>query len=347
MKSNVRLIVIGCFPLLVALQSAMLEAKDVDSSEQGSETLADLYLKGRSHFHLKEYAEAAEAFRRVIELSPRHEYHLDVGECEYLRGRFDLAMEEFEIFREGAGKNMADDARALVDKVFKEGALKVGYLNFTETESFEVWIDGEHRGNTPLSKPIIVMSGKHDIVFKQNGQPVSDTKVTLLSGATIDIVRPEPQPEPQSEATPLEQPQKDENDLNTQTPVDEGILAPKPKKLSPLKIAGFATVGLGGALLVASAITGKMANSKADRLDDKCSLVNQPCDTKYEDINTKGESLKKANIALFIAGTAATVTGVVLAVVGIKRSRSGEKITLKTSPVVGANTAGWVVEGRF
>ena len=110
-----------------------------------------------------------------------------------------------------------------------------------------------------------------------------------------------------------------------------------------LRVAGIVLASVGGAGLLAAAITGKLAATKGDDLTD-ASMKSKVFDPNLE---SSGKMLDKVAIISAIAGGAAVVTGAILIIVsasggGGGASSSGERASARR-PVVGPMLGGGVL----
>jgi serine/threonine protein kinase len=64
---------------------------------------------------------------------------------------------------------------------------KAGFLNCTVTPWAEVYVDEQHKGTTPLEKPILLSAGKHHVRFKNTSFVDVIREVTIKSKDTISL----------------------------------------------------------------------------------------------------------------------------------------------------------------
>lgn len=295
-----------------------------------------IYDKGVELYGQERYGEAAEAFRELVKERPTHQYYYNIGECEYMRQRFDLAKESFETFLKEGGHKTNQKRRAYAEDVLEKITPKIAYVSIDEGANFEVWIDDERRGITP-TKPIVVMPGDRIVVLKRDGEEALRTKVTVERGDTAEV---KIQKTETSTAPPP--PQEPVPETETATTSLQGEPRP-PKEVSPLKVSGISMIGVGGAVLIAGAITGGLSHKKSIQLDSNCPDRDN-CDISNQGLKDSGQSLELATNGLIAAGAMITTVGVVLTIIG---HRKGKKENLSASPVVNGTNAGLIVHGRF
>ena len=287
--------------------------------------------------------------------SPRFQFYYNIGECEYLRNRYDLALEAFETYLEKGGEKISAEDRAHAEHVIQESAAIIGRLNVTGEGTFEIWVDGEDRGKTPLSGLIPLMPGKHTVAFMINGNTIGEQAVSIGEGATVEVTIPKNR----NASVPIQPPaQPDAKDAELKSnsfqkkPVDGGTEIQKSdsvsteRRKSPMMTTGFILAGIGGATIAASLVTGKLALSKANRLEDNCD-GQKDCDESNKNLHDRAASLAIATNILLTTGSALAITGVVMAIVGHRKSTSNEKLAVQTTPLLGQSLMGIVIQGSF
>ena len=313
------------------------------------QTLPALYAKGITHYKRGEYKQAAAAFRELVALSPRYQYYYDIGECEYLRKRYDLAIEAFEIFQKNAGNHIDTESREFIDKVLEESRSSVGYLDIKENTPLEVWVDDEHRGETPLISPLILMVGNHRVAFKQNGQIVAQNDIDIHQGKAFQIDEVNTgQPAPTENTTNRFDPNQknvppSETEFSTTTPAPYDSL---PQKNVPIVGVGITIITSGGLALTAAGITGVMALHKSNQLEENCPDP-KACDSSNQSLQQSGQSLKTATIVLATSGAVLATTGVILVLHGSKQKKTDPRAEVTAIPLIGQSALGVVLQGVF
>ena len=100
----------------------------------------------------------------------------------------------------------------------------------------------------------------------------------------------------------------------------------------------------GGAVLLASVITGSLALSTSSKLDAKC--PDKQCSSQADlDLRDRAKGLKIATDVLWSIGAVTAALGVFFV---IRAAKSDERVSDVTiSPEVADGQGGFVVEGRF
>lgn len=314
------------------------------SAADNTKEMKAVYDRGVSLYEQKKYAEAGHAFRELVEGTEDPKYYYNVGECEYLRQRFDLAKEAFEIFLARAGDAVNKERRAYAEEVIQKVTPVLGHLKVDDKPDLEVWVDDEHRTSTPTDKPIIVMSGEHIVVLKEDGEPVFEGKIIVEREGVSVVKRTESEPTEDMSSPPSSSEQPSSQPATQGIPNDINEEASK----EPIKPVGFGMLGVGVAMLTGGVITGSLALSKEESLKDKCP-TKTGCSEQDKKIHDSGRRLATAASVLLPIGGAFAIVGVVLATVGYKReSRQEHKtVSIKIDPLLDSYTAGVAVSGRF
>ncbi|MBN2715013.1 MAG: tetratricopeptide repeat protein [Deltaproteobacteria bacterium] len=310
-----------------------------------------LYDHGVALYQLEKYAEAALVFRELVAQSPRFQFYFNIGECEYLRKRYDLALEAFETYLDTGGDKISDEDRAHAEEVIRESAAITGRLDVTGEDSCEIWVDGEFRGKAPFPRLMPLMPGEHTVVCMNNSEQIEEKQVSVVEGETVEIafcVSNEVKPAEPDVAANIDSRAATGTDESASTgSAAEHVGSPSVKrKKSPLITTGLVLAGIGSATLVASLITGNFALSKSDRLAQNCDNE-KLCEDSNKDLYEDADTLTKTTNILLATGAALTVTGVVMAIMGRKKQESREKIAVKTTPLIGKKMQGIVIQGGF
>ncbi|MBN2530187.1 MAG: tetratricopeptide repeat protein [Deltaproteobacteria bacterium] len=323
--------------LILAMQSSHLNAAKSNTNNK-KEAMKKLYYDGVDLYEKQQYQEAAQAFKDLIDLSHHFAYYFNLAECEYARDRLDLALEAFEIYLNKMGDTVTPERRAHAEKVIKEAKASVGYINIEEADTLAVWIDNEHRSDTPLPKPIALLAGQHNVTLNQSDNELYKIDVTVTIGEIVQIQRPIVQSDEKQE-----QPAEPSPSSLKAEPVSD---VPIKSKASLLKLTGITTTGVGVALLVSSMVTGKLAVSRSDELAENCNHQ-KLCEDDNKNVQAEADKLIKTTNILLVSGALLTVTGVILTITGHKKNKSREKIAVTTDPKISISMLGVSLQGIF
>ena len=187
-------------------------------------------------------------------------------------------------------------------------------------------------------------AGKLNMIkIEQEGEIILEREVRVGSGRSIKVDALTSQA---SELPPNDQPQADEEH---QTPASEeaGVVpTDSPKTPDKLKIGGWILVGVGGAALVGSAVTGGMAMKLDGELEDACPDLD--CAPNRHDDVDKLRRLSVASDVMTGVGAATLAAGVVMVVVSMVRGKSeSEESNIAVTPVATTDWLGFVIRREF
>lgn len=130
----------------------------------------------------------------------------------------------------------------------------------------------------------------------------------------------EPAPAPQAAPAPIPTPPAAEpSPAAESTGEPAATTTPEPEYDEPAaegtNLVPFIVMGVGGAMVVGSLVTGAMASSAQSELEDKCP-ERTGCDASLQDTQSRGETLALVTDVLLFGGIAVAGTGVVLFFLG-------------------------------
>jgi Ca2+/Na+ antiporter len=340
--------------LLFLLAFILLPIRSFADEKDEADTLEN---HGMALYQQELYDEAVRAFRQLLKLRPNQQVYFNIGQCEFMRQRFDLALEAFTVYLSGDREKIAKKRLEYTEKVVEKITPLVGTLDIRGESPLEVWIDDELRCSIPLSSPLHVLEGEHRLAFKKDGEIVQTETYAVKPGETITIQAPEvaleptPTPAPVVEPVPKEPPNEIDEDTSESTPEEPVVKLPPKSAKSPLTTIGLLTASLGGAALVAGIVTGSKALSKDSQLAEKCPNIEKICSESNRDLANSTIALGTAATVLIPIGGVAVVTGVTLAIIGQKKNaeqRESREIGIwRVEPYSSRSGAGIMIKGRF
>ena len=298
------------------------------------------------------YDEAARAFRRLLKIRPSRQVYFNIGQCEFMRKRFDLALESFNIYLEKDRNKISRKRLQYTEKVVSEIAPLVGSFDVQGETPLEVWIDDELRGNTPVDGAIYVLEGEHRLSFKKDGEVVSVDTYAVLPGDTISVQVPiivhqqtvKTLPESPLQTNPRERPTERERHLSTvATPPSSPDYV-----YSPIKNIGIIVTSIGGGAIITGGVMGGMALANDRKLKDRCPDKEQVCMSSNLALSNMVMSFGTAANVLLPLGAAVAITGVTLFVVGRRKERKqdGDLSAWRIAPYAAGTEMGiWFQQG--
>lgn len=337
MKNRVNLMMlcgVAAATLLVVEDAASAEVDD-GTATGGNETAAvEKFNEGTQLFHDRDYDGAAAAFRSAHALRPNWKLLYNIGQSDAAAKRYGPALEAFEKYLVMGGDDIETGRR---DEVLEEiGKFRkiVGAVEIQGDKDLVITVDDLERGTTPLSGPVLVAAGiEHRFRALRNGEVVFEQTLRVTGEEKTLLRIPEqttvPTPEPVEAAAP------------TDEKIPPAPAAPKGDGDTPgrsLKAAGWATLGVGAAVLVAGAVTGGMSLSLENELAPDC--AENGCPPGKTSDRDRMDQFALATDVLIGAGAAVAATGIVLLVLGIHKNKTSvETTTVKVAPCLSPQLA--------
>lgn len=323
----------------LAPTSALAQVSDADKA-----TARDLTVEGISLLEKRDYAAAADRFKRADSLFHAPTILLGLARAYVGLGKLLAAQEAYSrVTHEPVPANASAAFTNAIADAHKELAALAPrvpgvVIQVKGPAEPQVTLDGAPVPVAALGVKRPVDPGQHVVKVLAPGFSPAEAAFTVAEGkigsVTVEL-KPgaggPPAPPPIGPAQPV-----------TPTPIEPPPSEPDKPASSTQKTLGFVGIGVGAAGLVMGAVTGGLALSKRSALLEKCpdghcpkgsEAANQSAIDGY---NTMGT----VSTVGFIAGGALAVTGVVLLVTAPKARRTG-----LVSPVIGVGYLG--AEGKF
>ena len=300
--------------VLLMTMSGQLVAGEQEEAKKAFGRGAALYKENR-------FAEAGDEFRKAYQLRPSWKILFNIGQCSAAAKEYGLALEAFESYLSQGGDEVPKEKRMDVIEEMRILREMVGYLTVVGPDGASVVVDGRVRGTLPLPGPVPIGTGvNHDLEIRDDNAVLVQRTIRVNSGKTLNMDTNETEnPSPVPPTSPTEQVVAD---VDEHAPEEAVITEDRTK---PLRIAGWATAGLGVGALAAMAVTGVKTYS-----------INQDKNPKEND---KLYNYQLATNILVGVGSTLTVAGatmLVVAYVSRKRSKENKETSsaLMVTPVI-------------
>ena len=157
-----------------------------------------LYKKAQSAFEAGDFEQARGLFLQANAIQPRAEIALGLGQTEFELKRYRDCAEHLDFAIHNLGPNVSEAVFAQAKRALAEAKAQVAVLNVaTQRNGAEITVDGKPVGTAPLSLPVYLEPGAHEIAahLGQNGitRPVamqageeSSINLTFASQGTQD-----------------------------------------------------------------------------------------------------------------------------------------------------------------
>ncbi len=282
-----------------------------------------LLSEGASLYDKGDYTGALEKFHAAYATFSSAKIWFNIGQANRDLDRPLDAIEAFQKFLDGALDASAED-RADAQASVMEIRKRLGQLTIVcGTAGAEITVDGKVVGAAPLSKPIWVVPGAHQVLATQTGAPLAvesasvgaggNTTVVLGGAASAASAPPpvapavvaEPAPPTSAAAAPA---------------VEIATTPPPPETSQGWWLGRKWTWAAGGAAVLfagTAAVIGGLAQSRLNDLKKSCgkdSPNGQGCDPG--DIDSLQTRMTAANVFWGLAGAAAVTAGILFFVEG-------------------------------
>lgn len=322
----------GTAVLVLTMQICPAAAENVDAAAVTAfDEAVGLFADGK-------YKEAGDGFRKAYRLKPSWKILYNIGQADTAGKRYGLALDAFERYLVEGGDEVTVERQNEVRKEIERLRGMVGYVKITAPTGAEISIDGVVRGTAPLNMELpVTASVELTIIARVDNRVTAEQHAKVIGGRTLVVDL-----KSGTEGADAGSQSGNRPDETAATGPSDSPAMPAQtnrKKSAPLKMWGWASVGLGGAALIAGGITGGIALSKNSELKKKCE--SSGCyGTEYDSLDTR-DALAVSSTVLLAAGGAIAVTGLVLLIVGHKGEAASPPVSLMPSP------GGVVIEGRF
>jgi hypothetical protein len=241
-----------------------------------------------------EYAAAATKYEEAYDFSKDPRLLFNIAACERSLRRYARMGAYLRRFKEESGEHISNDDRRIVDDAL--AALKdyVGSVAVTiDTPGARVSVDGDAAGTTPLSAPLVLDLGKHNISVRADGGKDAEQEVNVTAGSTITVTFTLALP---ANAANAAVPEK----ASPEPPPTESMHG---RGYGPLVFVGFGLAGVG---LLTGSLMGALAISHASSVASACQGTVCPpsIDGDLRDARTFGNV---STIAFAAAGVGAGV----------------------------------------
>jgi hypothetical protein len=264
------------------------------------------FLAAHEDYAAKRYAEALPLFRDALELSNSPNARLYVARCLRELGMIVDAYEQMHLaVRKATAMARSEDkytptrnAAAAELAQLDEQVAKVVIALHDPPPGARVTINGAELESARVGMPVAVAPGKVIVEATAPGREPIRRELSVVGAATASLTLA-------FDAAPAP------------TPDDSAAQPQSGSDIGAVRIAGFAVAGLGVAALVAFAVTGSMASSKFDEVDETCG--GQRCTDAQPQTDAQideGKMLATVANAMLGVGAGLAVAGTLMIIFG-------------------------------
>jgi len=313
----------------------------------------DLGQQGYAAMDARDYAKAADLFRRADALFHAPTIMVGLARAEVHLGRYVEAAEHYRrVVLEGAPPGAPLPIRDAVDAAKKELADAEAHrskvtINVKGPDQPSVAVDGAPVSAAALGVERLVNPGQHSLHVTANGWKDADENFTVADGGSAQVTV---QMEAAAAAAPA--PATPATAPTQVTPPSGADQAPPPDTTpssgGSLKTLGWIGIGVGGAGIVLGAVTGGLAAGKKSTASGS-PCASGPCApsdlTTYQSNRDGYYTMGTISTIGFIAGAVLAAGGAALLIFGPRGEAPPAASTAWVSPFVGPGSAG--VTGGF
>lgn len=261
-----------------------------------------LFREGQAAYDTGDYATAAQRWEQAYALDARPALQYNLAQAYERLGDLTRAVGAYRLYIDTAPPDASELATARARRVSLEQRLAATAILLSGgPEGATVLIDDEDRGRLPHPDPFRIAPGSHRIVVRAEGHQDFVANVAVTGGQTVTVA------------------------------VDSAHAGGG----GGISTVGIVVTAVGGATLIAGAITGALALS---------TVQSAPSDVGPEADQARGLAL--ATDVLIPVGAVAAATGVVLMLV-LDGDGGGEPGATAVLPSIGPGHAGILVQGSF
>lgn len=291
---HLALLAVLAAPALAAAQPASPQPAQPPPPAQAEEGKAR-FQRGVQLFKEGDFRSALVEFRRAYDLSRNYKVLYNIGQTEFEIADYASAQRSFQRYLAEGGAEIDAARRAQVEEDLKKLAARVAKIQITSNvEGAEVLVDDVPVGKTPLHEPVLVSIGRRKVTLLKGGV-ISPARFVELAGGDVGNVSIE-LAEPK--AGPIADPQP---------------LPPPPPPPPPSRTGLWVCLGVTGALVAGTAVSGGLALGARSDAQDKLNTLG----AKAADIEAAHSKASKLALTADILGGAAIAMGVVSVVVGV------------------------------
>ncbi|MFT3925722.1 MAG: hypothetical protein QM778_24485 [Myxococcales bacterium] len=273
-------------------------------------------------------------FQRAYDIAPDYRLLYNIGQAQLQVQDYLGATRSYERYLAEGGTQVSPERRTEVETAL--GALKERVARLAirvNLDDAEVFVDDQAVGRSPLANTVAVNVGRHR-VFARTADGVEGERIIDVAGGDLAEIAVELIPKV------------------TQAPV---AVAAEPAKterapLSRKKRAALATWGVAAATGIGAIITGVLATSKTNDLDDALDVKppkGEANQGKVSDLRDSANALAITTDVLAATALASGVTGLVLWLVDGKADQAAEEKPAATQVSWGVGLGTLSVKGKF
>ncbi|HEY5377654.1 MAG TPA: PEGA domain-containing protein [Polyangiaceae bacterium] len=145
------------------------------------------YARGLALYGDGEFLLALVEFERAYQLSNNYKVLYNIGQVRIQLGRYAKAKEALEDYLKVGGTNLSAERTQAVNNDLATLVERTASLNVVTGEGADISLDGKVIGTSPLTAPLIVDAGEHNLVLHKPGFFDSAQLVTLAGHDQLEL----------------------------------------------------------------------------------------------------------------------------------------------------------------
>jgi hypothetical protein len=300
------------------LMTLLLHGASSTAAEENDDRARAQYHRGVELYEEHKFVEAALAFARAYELKPSYKILYNLGQAENEAGNYVGALAAYQRYLADGGDEVEAERRdEVATEIERLGTLVATIALECAVDEAELLIDGERRGTTPLAEPLQVNIGAREVLVRKDGVELHREIVKVAGGEQVTLA---------VEAGAA----------------GDGGGSPSHGSDGPERVWTWVAFGVGGAAAIGAGITGGMAISRTNELEEDCPDGNCPS-SRAADIDSARAVAMTSTVLTAVAG-AGLLTGLILFFVE-PDDEPAPSVTVSAAAT--GDGAGLAVGGRF
>ncbi|MBN2715763.1 MAG: hypothetical protein JXX14_07900 [Deltaproteobacteria bacterium] len=178
--------------VLVLLHSATILGNDTlggDRISPSNKSAESIYKSGISHFDAGEYQVALKEFREAYSIKASWKLLYNIGQSAAAAREYGIALESFEHYLVDGQEQLSLERIDQVREEITRLKIVVGYIELKTDIAGDIYVDGYHRGKSPLAGVLPVTSGVRTLEIKDaiNGSVIFTQEVSVVGEKTVVI----------------------------------------------------------------------------------------------------------------------------------------------------------------
>ncbi|MEO7328820.1 MAG: PEGA domain-containing protein [Minicystis sp.] len=322
-----RLAFLGLATALFASRAALAQQP---ATPPASPPAADASDESKTHFQRgvqlfreNDFRSALVEFRRAQEMSKSYKVLYNIGQTEYELQDYAGALRSFQRYLEGGGAEIEATRRTQVEDDLKKLAARVARVEIkSNAGGAEVLVDDLVVGKTPLKEPVLVSIGRRKVTLQKAGVASPPHFVDLAGGDSVSVT-------------------VDLADASAVKPVPAPTPIAPPPAAAPSRTGLWIGVGVSGALVAGTVITGVLALGARSDAETQLGTFG----VKAADVSAARTKMKNLALVTDILGGASIAMIGVTVVLGVTGG-NGDAPAPKTA-TIGVGPRSLSISGSF